>query len=245
MRPTQAAAALVAQLVPRTAGLPLSPRSPLPTMRNRITAPEPPSAQTATDPRPSDLVGARIIRTRVSRRTLRDLRHISAAVDQIERLPERDEAIHALMGGDFHGFSLVPAVLRLADPETIEELFVATLGFNGKNAAELLDLMDAGKIRRVVFVCSHYFQKSCPREFESLRAGLDARGMTITATRSHAKILVIRLSGGRCIVVESSANLRSCRNVEQFMMTESPDLFRFHADWIEKAAQCQPGKEPR
>lgn len=244
MKPAQAAAALVAQLAPRTAGLPLAVRPALPARTNRISSPDN-VGTSSTDPQPSDLVGARIIRTRVSKRTLKDLRSVSAAVETIDRLPDRDEAIHALMGGDFHGFSLVPAVLRLAEPEAIEELIVATLGFNAKNAAELLELMDSGKILRVVFVCSHYFQKSCPREFEALRAGLEARGMQITATRSHAKILGIRLSGGRCIVVESSANLRSCRNVEQFMMTESPDLFRFHAEWITKAAQSQPGKEPR
>ena len=37
---------------------------------------------------------------------------------------------------------------------------------------------------------------------------------------------------GRCIVNESSANLRSCRNIEQFTMTHDRDLLEFHRQWM-------------
>jgi hypothetical protein len=34
-------------------------------------------------------------------------------------------------------------------------------------------------------------------------------------------------------VIESSANLRSCRNIEQFTMTNDRELLTFHRSWME------------
>jgi hypothetical protein len=58
--------------------------------------------------------------------------------------------------------------------------------------------------------------------------------LRIAALRSHAKLLLFELTDGRKITVESSANLRSCRNVEQFSMTNDPALLSFHAGWIDE-----------
>lgn len=212
---------------------PFSP-APLQTTGNRIYS-VPPADQV----KPAEMVSAHIARRIVAKRTLRDLREITSAVKQIDPLLGRDESVHCLMRGDFHGWDLVPAVLKLAAPATISELIVATLGFNMQNATELVELLDRGDVGHVLFVCSCYFQKSCPREFEALRAGLVERQQQIVAIRSHAKILGLQLSDGRCIVIESSANLRSCRNIEQLAMTESPALYAFHRQWIAEVIECR------
>lgn len=190
---------------------------------------------------------------RVSRkRQLLHLMHVANAAKELQRLPDEEESIHVIMRGNFNGWDLVPAVLRLAAPATIDSLYVATLGFNGANASELLELLDAGTIGSVTFLCSCYFQGSNTQEFERLSVELAKRGHWIKAARSHAKLLVIRLTDGRCIVVESSANLRSCRNIEQFAMTQSPALYEFHRQWMEDVfahertqAQADGAKEDR
>ena len=68
--------------------------------------------------------------------------------------------------------------------------------------------------------------------YDSLAEALTTRGHQIAAIRCHAKILLMELTDGRCFVVESSANLRSCRNIEQFTMTHDEDLLRFHQAWM-------------
>jgi hypothetical protein len=65
-----------------------------------------------------------------------------------------------------------------------------------------------------------------------LAEALHRRGHSIAAIRCHAKILLMELTDGRHIVVESSANLRSCRNIEQFTMTDDHDLLLFHRGWM-------------
>jgi hypothetical protein len=106
------------------------------------------------------------------------------------------------------------------------------LGFSTANATELIELVDAGKIKAVEVVASVYFERQNPAEWRIMHEGLTARGQKIVALRSHAKVIAIALSDGRRLAIESSANLRSCRNLEQIAITNSPDLFAFHAGWI-------------
>ncbi len=221
---------LVANAIRR---LEIAPRSPISASSVATDKNSPPSQPT------------RILRRSTSKRTFKHLHEIAEAIREIARLPARDEALHCIMGGNFHAWDLVPAILQLAAPSTIASLHVSTLGFNTRNAGELLRLLDEGKVGAVAFLCSHYFSKSCLAEFEMLRTGLSERGQRIAAIRTHAKVIAARLSDGRAIVVESSANLRSCNNIEQFTMTESIDLYDFHARWIDKGIeQCLASPEP-
>jgi hypothetical protein len=57
-------------------------------------------------------------------------------------------------------------------------------------------------------------------------------GFRIAALRTHAKLLLIATGEAR-IVVESSANLRSCHNVEQATVFNDAELFDFHRKWID------------
>lgn len=174
--------------------------------------------------------------TRVAaRRQYLDLTRVANAAKALDALPAAGESMHLIARGHFDAFDLVPAVLRLAEPVTIAELNIATLGFNEKNAARLIELLDAGDIGRVTFVCSQYFSGMSDGKpvFEALCRDLGERGHPITAARCHAKILGFELTDGRCIVSESSANLRSCRNIEQFTITHDRDLLAFHRRWMQ------------
>src|SRR4051794_30810825 len=65
--------------------------------------------------------------TNPQRRQLRDLRHLSAAAAHLEAIPEPGETVHAIIGGTYPLWSLVPAVASLAAPATIAALHVVTL----------------------------------------------------------------------------------------------------------------------
>ena len=182
------------------------------------------------DSEPSD---ADRMTRRASRRQYLTLTRVANAAKALESLPENGESTHLIARGHFDAFDLVPAVLRMAAPATIAELNIATLGFNERNAATLLELLDGG-IGRVTFICSKYFSGMSDGKpvFEALCRDLGERGHPITSARCHAKILGFELTDGRCIVSESSANLRSCRNIEQFVITHDRDLLEFHRRWM-------------
>jgi hypothetical protein len=183
------------------------------------------------------------IKRRAANRQLVSALQRRNAVADIGELPGLEENLHIVCRGNFPLWSIVPAVLTLAAPAVIDRLSIATLGFSKQNAAELLSLFDAGRVKSVAIVCSSYFEKQSPAEFNIMLDGLKERGQRIAALRAHAKIIAMALSDGGRFTVESSANLRSCRNIEQITLINSKALHDFHAGWIDDViakAQVNP-----
>lgn len=177
-------------------------------------------------------------RTRITgkRRTMKAMLNVANAAHAIDRLPDHDEAVHIVMAGNFNAWDVVPAAIKLAGVG-IDSLAVATLGFNKRNADELLGLIDEGTIGSVAFLASCYFRDQNGREFTHLADGLEERGQQIAASRSHAKVIAMRFADGRTCTTESSANLRSCRNLEQMTLHGDPAVYDFHANWITEQMQ--------
>lgn len=172
------------------------------------------------------------------RRACFDFSRVENAARQIKVLPKPGESIHCLMGGDYNGSDIIPALQSLAGAP-IDDLYLATLGFNKTNAGQLCAMLDDGVLRRVSLICSHYFAKTDDATFAYAERELTARGQRIVATRNHAKLVLLRFGRAR-YVVESSANLRSCNNLEQFSLCRSESLYKFHAGWLEHAIAQGP-----
>jgi hypothetical protein len=164
--------------------------------------------------------------------TYLDLQKVKDAADHVKRLPKKGEAIHMVLSGRYQLFHLVPAVLDLAAPATIDELYLCTLSYSKDNASDLLDLIDAKKIKCLHLLVSHYFSKANPHLFDPLEAELKARGHHVLTCRSHAKLFLFELSDGRKYVVHSSANMRSCKSIEQACFESDEGLHAFHREWI-------------
>lgn len=161
-----------------------------------------------------------------------DLLQVKAAKDHIQRLPSDGESIHGVVSGRYPLFAIVPSILELAAPATIDKLTLVTLSYSRDNAHDLIELFDAGKIKSVSLMTSHYFAAQNPHLYDPLLAEMVARGQRMIALRTHAKIILARMSDGITYVVESSANLRSCKNIEQFVFTRCDELYHFHSRWI-------------
>lgn len=179
----------------------------------------------------------RIFRQKYERREVIHNLNVRNAVKLMERLPEEGEVFHILLSGSWHGFDFVSAILSLAEPETIEELAIASLGFSDANSGELLHLLDSGKIRKLWMAVSCYMRDASAALYQPLLESLTKRGQAIRASRQHAKLLCFKMSDGRCFVVDGSANLRSCRNVEQANVWQSRELFDFYSEYIRQAAE--------
>ncbi len=122
----------------------------------------------------------------------------------------------------------------MSAPAVLRYLCICTLGFSAANLAELLTMLDAGQVERVDFVYSLYFRSVEHEACDRLAIELARRGQRVVALRTHAKILLLETTAGGCYTIESSANLRSCRNVEQSTFTNDPALLKFHRGWLEE-----------
>lgn len=173
-------------------------------------------------------------RRRATRRLFVDWRANSDAYRHLRRLPREGESLHGIISGKYALWEMVPALLERHKGERIEALYLATLGFSKQNGADLADLLAGGQVRRAALICSHYFKSTSAGIYDLVIPDLIARGVRVLAMRTHCKLILARMSGGARYVAESSANLRSCVNVEQFVLTRCPKLYQFHRRWLER-----------
>lgn len=203
--------------------------------RNPIFAPPPEQEQ-------RELKQRTTLARRTAKRTMVSALQSRNAIKEINVLPDHEETLHVICRGNFPLWQIIPAILQMAAPATITELSIATLGFSTGNAIDLLNLIDAGQIGTTAIVASVYFERQNPSEYRLMAEGLSERGHRIVAIRSHAKVIAIELSDGRQFAIESSANLRSCRNIEQLSFTQSRELYQFHRAWMNEVIDASTSK---
>lgn len=184
----------------------------------------------------SKLAEGLAFKRKVARRRVLDCRREQAAVEHLLTLPRRDESLHFVVDGRFEPCHLIPAVRRLSHPSTITRLDIATLSFNVENVHTLARGIDQKKIGTVFLTCSHYFAKAEPEAFQTLVTELVGRGGRVAACRVHAKLILFEMSDGNHYVIEGSGNLRACRSIEQFTLSNDEGLLRFHRGWLEDEA---------
>jgi len=191
----------------------------------------------ATPTRAADVAAGletdRRLARKADRRLYLNALRIANAARALEELPAPGVTLHCVMRGNYNAWDLVPAMLELMKPRTVAELNIATLGFNQQNADQLIALLDQGRITRATFICSHFYKSNEGDLVNDLFGNLEQRGHRAAALRCHAKIILAQSTGRRplYLVIESSANLRSCRNIEQFTLTHDRELLEFHRAW--------------
>src|SRR6185312_6856805 len=155
---------------------------------------------------------------RKTRRSFRDVRKVKCAVEAIGTLPQVDEALHLAVSGRFALWHMVPATLSLARCG-IAELRIATLGFSQRNISDLCAMLDNGQVGKAWLMCSHYFKGTSGPAYQFAADELGKRSSArFLSLRTHAKLLLLKLADDRTLAVESSANLRSCKNIEQITL---------------------------
>ena len=163
-------------------------------------------------------------------RTYDDARMIGDARDHLRTLPVEGETRHLLLGGNYTPWSIVPAVHMLGG--RIRALTIATLSYSKYNAADLLGMVDRNEIGHVTLLVARMFSSKNPELYNPLRDALRKRGHHVTTYRTHARLFLFEMETGETYAVEGSANLRSCKCVEQLCMTRDRGLYDWHRTWI-------------
>ena len=169
-----------------------------------------------------------IHRHRPTRRRAEDHRARGVLAEQLDPLPAPGETAHLIIHG---GVPLSAIIWHVIDQSPPADLAISTLGFNRDFVHQLIDRMRTGQITSANVVCSNYFSRTDAVEYEKARALLRPWPCQLTDARTHAKIAVFGHFS-----LEGSANLRSCRSIENVAVTHDENLARFHAKWISELA---------
>lgn len=149
----------------------------------------------------------------------------------LKDIPETGQSIHIISKGDFDFFSIVPCMTGLMG--TVNEMFGSTWVMNMENVNDLLDLYDEKKIENITIITGLYFKRRSTAVYSQLYQGLMKRGQRYRAGKNHAKVLLMSDHNNNYITIEGSANFTANTRIENYVMTNDEDLFKFHKEWIE------------
>ena len=184
-------------------------------------------------------------RRKCRRRVLAALRQEKLA-DFFTKLPRRGETVHIVSNGNFDYWNFVPVCLDLIGGPAAE-FYGSTWTMARPNALHLLALFDEGRIQNVALFSGLYFKRRESAVYSTIAGGLLDRGQRFLCFENHTKIILLSEAGGPArIVIEGSANFTANPRVENMAVSNDPDLYNFHRDWMERTLErCQKQKQPR
>jgi hypothetical protein len=166
---------------------------------------------------------------------------LAQAADALAVLPGPGEAVHAFMTGRYDLMHLLVILIDRLGP--VEAMRVATLCYNGRNLAEMVNLLDSGRVRRLTLLCSSFFRDHNKGLWDETLEEFRSRGQRAAAARSHAKVVTFAFTSGLRLTVEGSANLRSNGNREQLLLADGAALHDWHVNWIDDLVTAHEGDE--
>jgi len=147
----------------------------------------------------------------------------------LTRLPDDHEYIHLVSNGNYDYYTFIPVIL--SHITHIDELYGSTWTMNRTNCEDLFTRFDQGEIDTINIITGLYFKRRETAVYATLLEGLNKRHQRFISCENHAKVILIR-SGEKYYVIEGSANWTANPRIEQNIITQSEDLYKFHQNWM-------------
>lgn len=164
---------------------------------------------------------------------LRRSAQLKKAAEVLPHLPGPGESLHTLLTGYFD-FALVLTCVLRSRPCPCEHARIATLSFGRKNVQEMAGWLDEGLVGHLTLLCADFMAKASPEVYQGAVVELvEKRGQVVGSARCHAKVATLAFADGLRLSFEGSANVRTCRNLENLAVVNDPGLHDFHAAWID------------
>lgn len=142
------------------------------------------------------------------------------------------ERVHVLLAGSFIFGDFIEAFIVKHNIKC-QRLIISTLSMSQENVDSLANLINGEFVDKLDLIISDYF-------FSHERNGLikymyktlDKKNkFQLAVAGIHTKTCLIKTEGGKYIVINGSANLRTSGNLEEITIQNDKELFKFHAEW--------------
>ena len=161
----------------------------------------------------------------------RDL-NCQEALKEVGGFPKKDEVTSFVSRGMSDAGSFLNAILN--ENKFIEEAIIATWTISKKNIDRILENIDNGKIKKLIFLINDGMlnTNSTKSIYAFLRLEFDKRPNVIyNVANSHAKIQCYDC-GGNFYVISGSANWSENPRIENYIIINSENQYKFNKEWI-------------
>lgn len=157
----------------------------------------------------------------------------------LTELPKPNESYHIVSNGSFDFYTFIPIVIGLM--KSCNSFYGSTWTMNRGNVLDMLQLFDNKKIKTLNVITGLYFKQRESSVYAQLVEGILEREQRYICLENHAKITLFE-NGTDFITIEGSANFTSNPRIEQYVMTNSKELFKFHQNWMDEILTNAKGK---
>lgn len=168
-------------------------------------------------------------KTKAKRQMLKKLKQESAK-ECLPFLPKENESIHIVSNGKFDFFQFVPICIQYLGGQS-KEFIGSTWTMNRDNVNDLLDMLDKKMILQAGILTGLYFKQRESSVYATLVEGMQQRGQKVKCLENHAKIVLLN-NAEDFITIEGSANFTANPRIEQYVITNSRELYEFHREWM-------------
>jgi len=150
----------------------------------------------------------------------------------------KQSKIFTIVNGTFIYGDFIEALITKKD-YNVKRLVISTLSMSMNNIDSLANLINWGYVSQLDLIVSDYFfsherRTLIPYCYEKLDVG---NKFQLAAARTHCKTINIETECGLFITIHGSANLRSSGNLEQMMIEEDEELYKFNVEYQDRILQ--------
>lgn len=161
-----------------------------------------------------------------------------ALSDLIPTLPPPDTDLYIVGNGSgaevkyginpkaFDFGSFVPVVVRLLGDIDCTA-YISTWTMNRNHARTFLQMLDDKRLKNLSIITGTYFKRRESSVYAELVSGIMDRGQRFLTFANHCKVISLANPAGDTCVITGSANLSAQPRAEQYVLTTSPDVYRF------------------
>ncbi len=134
-----------------------------------------------------------------------------------------------VVDGSFYFGDFIEALI-VKNNWKVKHLTISTLSLNQNNVDSLKNLIVGDYVQKLDLIVSDYFFSHergalVPYMYEKL--DIDDKFQLASAS-THCKLCIFETENGGFVVIHGSANLRSSSNLEQFVIEENEELYKFN-----------------
>jgi len=154
------------------------------------------------------------------------------ALSDLCKKPKPNEQYRIITEKQFNAYALI---LYTLESELILEMYLAIYRINEPTVSSIIDFIEAGKIKKAIFIISNFFNHTKrPEKWAlQLKAWCDSTKKDVKHiyTHNHSKVLAIRTKKNYYIF-EGSGNMSDNARIEQYIFENNKQVFDFHKQWM-------------